>query len=89
MPATPRSGAWRLPELEALPDLVVDLDAGGSKLRGYGLGVCLFGHRDDVLARQLSDELRVILGDVLLDFGNDLVLRLPADDAAALAIDQH
>ena len=50
--------------------------------RRVRLAVDLLSHGDDVLAGELRDELRMVVGDVLLDLGDDLVLGFSPDDAA-------
>ena len=47
----------------------------------------LFGLRQDVLARNLSDEVRMVGGQVCLGPLPELVVVLPLDDLAAYAVD--
>lgn len=48
----------------------------------------LFGHGEEILARDLPDELRVVPIHVLLGVCQQLLVGLAADDAPALAVDQ-
>src|SRR5439155_5216618 len=47
----------------------------------------LFGHREDVVARHLPDQLGMRLADVALDLLNELVVAVGAHDLAAFAVD--
>src|SRR5205823_13997314 len=47
----------------------------------------LFGHREHLLTRHLSGHLRVMLTNVLLDIGDELVVSLAAYRLATLTVD--
>ena len=48
----------------------------------------LLSHPEDVLSAQLADEVGVIAPDMRLGGRYELVVGVPSDDLAALAIDQ-
>src|SRR5581483_264647 len=60
---------------------------GGVRQTG-ALGLSLLGHREDVVSRELPDEIGVVPAHVRLDLRDEVVVALGPDHLSALAIDQ-